>query len=137
MNRQQGRRIKPLKQRRWKFDDELLDRFEDLEARRQAGHRSYQACMARTPEYYAFQADGAQQHHRLPLHFNEPVPNDGLGAPSEVLSEPILARVTQAPTVRPSANPVTARTSRFNRCFAHGDHEKTLSRLTSFRCRIR
>ena len=54
MNRQQARRIK---QRRWKFDDEILDRFEDLEARRQAGHRSYQTCMAGTPEYYAFQAD--------------------------------------------------------------------------------
>ena len=57
MNRQQGRRIKPLKQRRWKFHDEILDRFEDLEARRQAGHHSYQARMAGTPEYYAFQAD--------------------------------------------------------------------------------
>ena len=57
MNRQQGRQIKPLKQRRWKFDEEMLDRFEDLDARRQAGHHSYQACMAGTPEYYAFQAD--------------------------------------------------------------------------------
>jgi hypothetical protein len=49
MNRQQERRIKPLKQRRWKFDDEILDRFEDLEARRQAGHHSYQACMRGRP----------------------------------------------------------------------------------------
>ena len=35
----------------------------------------------------------AQQHHRLSVHFNGPVPNDGLGAPSEVLCKPILARV--------------------------------------------
>jgi hypothetical protein len=48
------RRIKPLKRRRFTFNDEMLDEFEACEAMRIAGADSYEAVMAGTPERYAF-----------------------------------------------------------------------------------
>ena len=69
--------------------------------------------------YAAGEVGAQQQHHGMSLQFNGPVPNDGLWAPSEVFSEPILARVeierpavTQAKpnrAIAPEARPGSSR----------------------------
>jgi hypothetical protein len=54
MNRQERHRIKPLKRRRWTFNDEMLDAFEACEAMRIAGADSEEAIDLGTPEHFEF-----------------------------------------------------------------------------------
>ena len=84
-----GRMKRPRAPRRHKFSDEVLDLFETCEAMREAGADSYEACLAGTPEHYAFQDLSKRLQVRLlGLPFNsicggtfetEPEPPEGGG----------------------------------------------------------
>ena len=81
---------RPRAPRRSKFSDEVLDLFETCEAMREAGADTYEACMAGTPEHYAFQdLSDRLQVRLLGLPFisicsgifeTEPEPPEGGGA---------------------------------------------------------
>jgi hypothetical protein len=68
MHNRQQRRLKPLKRRRFTFDNQVLDEFEVCEAERIAGADSEEAHYAGAPEYYAWKDRSLDLQLKLLLH---------------------------------------------------------------------